>query len=437
MASVGIHSLVLGFALPNYQSWSTETPSTAPRDVSVIELTEAEQARLPDLSPPPVDVPALPDAAVGDLPITDFNAIEPSVSAPLTSLPPLPSLPPLTLNNRLPIALAPRSLPLAPPPSSQSRLPAPPANTLLPQSPNAADSVIRPDFDPLRDPIPADELINRKSDPPELAANSTAAEQALQEQVNASGLRYDPSNTTERDVAVNSARWMVQTGARKSNTESLTLAGAYPRAACDGQLQGTSVFGVSVDAQGNVTPNPAKIRGSGYSFLDNQALQQIRSYRFPNTTGSPKHYTVSVPFQFDANNCPAVARTQPTQPNETSTPKPTESPAARRTAPAPQSAPLTPQPAVNPSVAPTKTRLAPPEPSPSPETTQPAPQPQELPAAIITPPQAAPSPVPEASTPAPVSQNAPPAPPASIKEQQAPSESPSASPSPDTNAAGE
>ncbi|MEB3310651.1 MAG: hypothetical protein VKJ02_10495, partial [Snowella sp.] len=50
-ASVGLHAVVLGMFLPNLNE--EPNANTSRQNVGVIELTEAEQSRLPDTNPAP------------------------------------------------------------------------------------------------------------------------------------------------------------------------------------------------------------------------------------------------------------------------------------------------------------------------------------------------------------------------------------------------
>ena len=47
--SIGIHGLLLGIALPSLSTWSQENQPAAKKPVNVIELTQAEQSRLPKI----------------------------------------------------------------------------------------------------------------------------------------------------------------------------------------------------------------------------------------------------------------------------------------------------------------------------------------------------------------------------------------------------
>ncbi|MEC4990193.1 MAG: TonB family protein [Oscillatoria sp. PMC 1068.18] len=86
-ASVGIHGL-LGVSLPNLPLFSATTDQAALRDVKLVELSEAEQSRLPDLSPQ-LDPSELPHLSK----LLPVNKTAPSGNTPAasTSLPSTPT----------------------------------------------------------------------------------------------------------------------------------------------------------------------------------------------------------------------------------------------------------------------------------------------------------------------------------------------------------
>jgi len=87
MASVGIHAL-LGVTLP-YWSVSSEEKPQLPRTVQLVELTPAEQSRLPQLSPPPLMLQ--PSSQLP--PLSSLYPPLPKGSS-LYNLPPISPLPP-------------------------------------------------------------------------------------------------------------------------------------------------------------------------------------------------------------------------------------------------------------------------------------------------------------------------------------------------------
>ncbi len=365
VASVGIHALLLGLFLPSLTNQTSSEKSPDQRDVEVIELTAAEMARLPDQSPS-LDMPNFPDSSLSDLPVLDSPSL--NLDPPLPSnfdtlpappaLPPLPSLPPLSSNYRplpRPLPRPPQSLPIAPPPNLPSRLPAPPprsseqetSQNATPQFPPIAK---RPDFGPLKPPVPIDQLINQgkgdrsnnQTERNPITPNSTEDQTALNSEQDrkdrlirnlvretiegANNLRYNENNTTNEDARRNDAQWMARTGTpvtKKENWQNLT--GTYPKAACLKKLEGTAIYGISVNPQGNVVKNPYLIKSAGYGILNQQALNQIKSKTF-STDGQLQHYRVRVSFNFDPTICPTVTRSPQNQETKPTTPATPEKP---------------------------------------------------------------------------------------------------------------
>ncbi len=461
IASLGIHSLILLLVLPKLMSPPT-LQSTGPQAVDLIELNKAEQSRLPDLSSQSFDINdlTLPDVSnIPDLPSPNLDIDANLLQSALPDLPPLPpALPPLTYNYRtnLPITVTPRSIP----PISSSRFswptprsyspPLPPVSDFpSPNLPGLPESQARPDFGELRPPIPADELINRRFNVPTLPStspdvaiappfspekppsaqplptNPQQQAQALQDQrirrlvastlQGAESLRYDNENTSNDAALRNDVTWLAKVKAVKP--KSTNLVGNYPKAACLRQLEGTAVYGISVDAQGQVA-QPYLIKSSGYPLFNQQALQQIKGAQFDNGSGQVQPYRVSVNFNYNDEICPAVAVRQAPTPKAPDTPPnpsqpqpiPVNPPAAIQKVPEAQPNPSQPQPIpVNPPAAIQKVPEAQPNPS------QPQPIPVNPPAAIQKVPDFEPKPEPKP-------ENTPPAPSAirKVPEPQTP-----------------
>ncbi|NEP13503.1 MAG: TonB family protein [Symploca sp. SIO2C1] len=85
-------------------------------------------------------------------------------------------------------------------------------------------------------------------------------------------------------------------------TTAAQIAGNYPKAACNDQLQGTSVVDVLVDPDGNAIEQQI-IEGTGNSAFDEQAQQDIESLNFDNQTGETKRYLANVEFKYDEDFC--------------------------------------------------------------------------------------------------------------------------------------
>lgn len=338
--SVGLHAVVLGLLLPNLSGFSTgangNSPSN-PHNVSVIKLSPAEQSRLPNLSD---NISALPPTAsslpplassMGSLPIDASSYPSSSISA----LPPPPSLPPLAYNNNypLPIRTAPNPafLPFRTYPSPPNSLQPPtPLNTAsLPnRAINPTATGERPQFSPLRSPIPPDDLINGRglqtqpeSNGQSVALNSSPPTPQLPA-VNPADVRFNGENTSDDEAMRNNVRWMAKIGVLKP--QAIEIAGTYPTPACPSQVKGSAVVGVATNEQGQVAAEPYLIKSSGFPILNQQALQDVRSQKLPGQGA----YRVTVNYDYSPKVCPAVARTQPNLPALPTTPtSPTVAPA--------------------------------------------------------------------------------------------------------------
>ena len=294
-ASTGIHALILGVALPSPPMFSPEQQITA-RNVRILELTPAEQNRLPDFSvpPPPPNVPPFPNTPI-------FNPIK------ALPLPPFP--------NFKTFPLPPIRVTLPPPPPFAAR-----------NSPTESEKPINrlPTFPPLQSPLPPRELINSQRE--EIAANSdtesnspptppTTADIVAQRQQKLvarirqrrESLQADKTNTTNEEATKNYVNWLVAMKADKPKEVNIT--GTYPKDACLRKLQGTTAYGVLVDAEGKVT-NLQLVKSAGYPILNQQAQKDIESHSFENQTDQPKPYFVNVNFEYDAEICPSLAVTR-------------------------------------------------------------------------------------------------------------------------------
>ena len=111
LASLGIHGL-LGVVLPVLPFDSKPVESQLQTTVGLIELTPAEQSRLPQVSTPQVTIPPVATQPSGLPPLPPASSLPPSVLPPLppvSSLPPgvLPPLPPPPVLNLPPSGVPP------------------------------------------------------------------------------------------------------------------------------------------------------------------------------------------------------------------------------------------------------------------------------------------------------------------------------------------
>lgn len=422
IASIALHGAVLGLLLPGLSGFSREVvpdDSQNTGNVPVIELSPAEQSRLPDQSPTlSPDSLLSPSDGLNGTDSSPFSnslpntASLPSFSREIVPLPPPPSLPPLSFNNsyayRLPITTAPR--PALPPLSAIRSLPSPPPSALrpptaLPSYPPNASAPDRPQFDAPRTPIDPRELINGRGlqnspNPEQVAVNSETPNPPAAEE----DIRYQGENTSDDEANRNDIRWIAKAGSLAPKT--MEVAGNYPAAACPSQVQGTAVLGVGADERGQVTAEPYLIKSSGYPILNRQALQQLKDKTFPD----PGAYRVTVNFAPNGKVCPSVATGSP--PSPARVPKPATPDAAATSSP--------PKPAPSPdSRSPVRARREPPtvQPEAVPRTQDPAKkiapslpplEPRRDPTDINSPPAAQdnvlkqPAPMEEAKTPSPL-----------------------------------
>jgi TonB family protein len=430
--SVGIHAGVLLVALPSLSSLAPEQqPNKNP--ISVIQLTRAEQSRLPNLEQSPLNLPQETNTSVLPSPPADSFDLTRSLPGSINTVTPPPALPPLPSNynpispgynisippnisvNSLRTTVPPQaSLPPSPPVLPTLEAPRPYTENLPPggiQRPVFPDSQAQLSPDDLRR-APITQGQNRQNEmtpwgQSPLAVNrtgqtlspSTIAANAIREErlrrvareiyENAEALREDKNNTTDQDYQINAARWRVEkaAGSKKDELE-YSISGTYPGLACSRKLEGSAIYGASVTAGGQAT-GLSLLRSSGYPILNQQAERDILSKSYPNTTGSQKPLTIKVNFNYNPQNCSSTrtnpAKTEgeqtvqpPSQPNpETAITTPPNSKKPSEANPAPVTPKATPETAITVPPAPKKN----PEANPVPVTPKATPE-----AAITVPP---------------------------------------------------
>ena len=239
-------------------------------------------------------------------------------------------------------------------------------------------------------------------------------------------------NTSEKDYRDNTLEWESEvaqnTNRQEVKRQDISIRGNYPNAACRLRNQDavTVKIGFVVSPQGRAS-NPTILQRSGRPIFDQQALSQVSSGSYSNSTGQPVPYHASVNFTPPENcggfvNEPASESEGQTVPQaQTPTPPPEKAPV--QVAPTPESPALEPvQAAPEPEPpAPEPVQAAPEPEPPAPEPVQAAPEP-EPPAP--EPVQAAPEPEPPA--PEPVQAEPEPEPPAPEPVQAEPEPAPPA-----------
>ena len=283
-------------------------------------------------------------------------------------------LPPPT--NTLPtLPTKPNTVPTLPPnPNQTLRFPPPPPPIGARDSTNqrtAANSVESPL--PPAPPLPSDHA-------PTLAPPTDTIERQREQQLVAelrqrrASLSEDQTATTNEEARKNYTYWWSAVKA-ETKPEELSLAGTYPLDACVKKLEGTTVYGVVVNAQGSVV-NTELIKGAGYPIFNNQALEQIKGRSFLNPTGNPKPYLVNVNYKYSSEVCPSLSIAPPKPASESVAEEPAPTPPTPAPAPEPTEPPQ-PKPDSSPAPEPTEPQ--------STDTAKPTPTRQEAPAAPPTP----------------------------------------------------
>jgi len=370
MASVGIH-VILGLTLPSYAPvFSNEAPQTR-RTVQMLELSEADLSRLPDLS-----VPTLPPYIYQQTPLQ-------SPFPPLPSLPPQESLP---LDGTISVAPPSQSLkipsssstpkrtrtrtrislnqPSTPFPSRRRNLgipvfpsqlpPPPPPGTMNPES-RSTQTEPTPSIDGWAEERSRDRefaLLTKPRKPPEHDIID------YKDEDDPAATKDEPTPDTEDSASEpeqpiaqkpNSEQQSDSTSAEGNKVEPpplkrRTLIASYPKAACQKQLNGTAMYSVVVGTDGKPT-NLQLIQRAGDPILEQKAQDTIQAHRFLNRTEQPQEYQVSVEFSDQDKVCPKPtppeASDQTPEGSNSPTPQP-ENPEASEDSNSPNSSSSTP-----------------------------------------------------------------------------------------------
>lgn len=372
MASVGIH-VILGLTLPSYVPvFSNEAPLTR-RTVQMLELSEADLSRLPDLS-----VPTVPPYIYQQTPLQSPFPPLPSLSSP----PPQESLPldgtisvaPPSQSLKIPSSSSTRKRTRTNPPStpfptrkrtlgipilSPSQLPPPPPpGTMNPES-RSIETKPKPSIDGLAAQLRdrnSSVLTNPRSKPPEPPKDKK--EVTLNPETDPAANQDDPTpnpedSASETDQSVaqkpNSEQQSDSTGAEGNKVEPppvqpRTLIADYPKAACQKQVNGNALYSVVVGTDGKPT-NLQLIQRAGDPILEQKAQDTIQAHRFLNRTEQPQEYQVSVEFSGQDKVCPKPtppeASDQTPEGSNSPTPQP-ENPEAAEDSNSPSSSSSTP-----------------------------------------------------------------------------------------------
>ena len=325
LASVGIHGVLLGVILPE---WGVDTQSNQDITLSntpVIELNEFEQTRLPNLSwsrgnllaklpSPNTQIPNLstlqPNSRTSSaLPLPSYPSSSLNIPTPST----LPPPPPLGAIDSTVIAKSPASRRLTLPLEAED-LNMKTRKSLFPALANEQQ------IDP-RELINRRAFLNKRNQERPIAANpsnsninqrNSNSNRAVFKSPPAkppsyprlsSMLQQDASNTTNEEARKNYVGWLKDV--EEVKPQQVTLTGVYPKDACIRKLEGTTTYGVTVNAQGKVIDSRL-IKSGGYPLFNQQALTQIQERSFANSTGGSQPYHVYVNFNYNPDVCPSL-----------------------------------------------------------------------------------------------------------------------------------
>jgi len=398
LMSIALHLLILKFGLPTIRF----NDDSGRREVSVIELSPEQQSRLPNLYPQQ-QTPDLPD--LSNLP--DFDSSDPAspFAIPPSLIPGIgdsANLPPLTIPPPPIFNLPPITDITLPPVGDLSDLPLPPTiNPLdfkvepiklppnvgkIPSKPVESDTLEQP-TKPVKPPTTAPKPETKK--PPETKPKATPEEIAAKRDADAQqrirnlsqSLTKNEAGTSDEDARKNYVGWLAKVKDIQPNVIEIT--GTYPRDACIRRLKGSSVFGVVVNAKGEVVALDL-IKGAKYPIFNQQGSKDIGDRILENETAQPKPYQVTVNYEYDSEICPSLTLPSIRRAEEKQKPKTEPAPAP---APKPESE-VKPQPEAEPAPKPESEVKPQPEaePAPKPESevkpkpeAEPAPKPDSKP----------------------------------------------------------
>ncbi len=373
LLSVVVHLLVLRFGLPTIRF----NNNSGKREVSIIELNAEQQSRLPDLYPQ-LDTPNVPN--LDSLPDGEFGtpappfAIPPNLIPGITdpaNLPPLIIPPPPQFN--IPY-FPPISDITLPPVGNLSDLPLPPAINPedfavepiklppnagkipeQPAKPSNSNEAIQPTKPTTTATKPDKPAVTKPDKKPETEPKSTpqqiAAKKAVESQQRITNLSQSltkiDGGTSDEDARKNYIIWLAKV--KDVEPEQIEIDGAYPRDACIRRLKGSSVFGLVVNAKGEIVALDL-IKGAKYPIFNQQASKDLGDRIFENKTEKPKPYQVKVNYEYDAQLCPSLTlpsirraeeKQQQVKPETKPTPQPKAQPKPKPTpAPQPQPEPI-------------------------------------------------------------------------------------------------
>ncbi len=129
------------------------------------------------------------------------------------------------------------------------------------------------------------------------------AENLLKETLKGSEkLIYNHIGTQRAEARQKDIEWMQKTGIALKLNQMITIEGSYPKSACNLNLRGSAVYNIFVNKSGKLNGSPFMTQSSGYGILNDQGLDDIKSYNFSQST------RVRVIFQPNYDKCPNLTK---------------------------------------------------------------------------------------------------------------------------------
>ena len=321
IASLALHLPLLLFLPRLFSNTLGPEELELPKSVNVVDLTPAEQGRIPNFQTPEVILPPLAQtpSSLSVFPL-------PKASSPLseTTLPPLPSssslwgfgssfqFPPI--GNTSPTFTVPQTqapfIPYTPPRVTIQPLPRPSVQPTQTPSPVAPSPTVSSTPSPQPTATPGAEALGGETggqvaaspSPTERSPAQINQELLARNQELRDKLTYSENGTSDSDSAQAGQKWaesgQAWLGVDRPITGSIQrgeINGSYPDAARYRNLSGAAIVAVLVDENGKPAPNPTILQSSGYGIFDELALQDVMSQKF-EATGKKEAYWIQVTY---------------------------------------------------------------------------------------------------------------------------------------------
>jgi TonB family protein len=315
IASLALHLPLLLFLPRLFSNTPGIEEPEPPSSVDVVELTPAEQQRVPDFQTPEIILPPLAQTP-SSLSITPLPKF--SQSSPSTTLPPLPSAPSSSLwgfgssfqfppiGNTAPTFTVPQTqtpiIPYIPPRVTVQQQPVPSA----PPSPVASPS---PTASPSPSPSPTSPVAGVEPVTPSPSPEARTEEQVNREllarnQEIRDSLTFNEAGTGESDRTGALSKWVEEQGIpwlgadqNPIPKEIQSMNGSYPAVAGYRSLKGEVIVAILVKEDGKPASESAVtiLQSSGYRIFDQAALTDALAYPF-EATGKKTTYFLNVVY---------------------------------------------------------------------------------------------------------------------------------------------